>query len=108
MAAPGSQAGTAEGPRGGGAAREATGAEKLGASPGPELSPLEPGPSPLAVGKGPRGSAIPSKTCFLLSLGVLPSGMAGGGGHCGRQTKYPVEKKSGARRGCGPKVSRTA
>lgn len=63
-------------------------------SPGPELSPLEPGLSPLAVVVGPGRAAIPSKTCLLRSLCVLPSGVASGLGHCRRRAKYCGAQKS--------------
>lgn len=69
---------------------------ELAASPGPELSPLEPGPSPLAASEG---AAAPGRSCFLYSLGVFPAGRVGGLGRAAGEEDIKGAKLSGGRKG---------
>ena len=63
MAAPGSRAGSALWTREQ-AGREATVEGERAVSPGPELSPLEPRPSPLAAGEGSTEGRVPAESAF--------------------------------------------
>lgn len=84
MAAPGSRAGSAVWP-GALAGREATAEGERAASPGPELSPLEPGPSPLAAGEGSAEGSRSWQDLLSQLPGRLPWGKSGWPGNGSRR-----------------------
>lgn len=101
MAAPVSRAGSAVW-TGDQAGREATVDGERAVSPGPELSPLEPRPSPLAAGEGSEEGRALGRICVLNSRGDFSARRVGGPGMTAGEedTDKGGEVKQGAQGGC--------
>ena len=101
MAVPGSRAGSALWTREQ-AGREATVEGERAVSPGPELSPLEPRPIPLAAGEWSAEGRVPGRICVLNSPGDFSAWRVGGPGMIAGEedTDKGGEVKQGAQGGC--------